>query len=53
MLFFKYIAAIIQPRWLIDEKAINLRKDVMFNPPRAPVILVMIIIIIINLFIEI
>lgn len=26
----------IQPKWLIEEKAINLRKEVWFNPPKAP-----------------
>lgn len=31
------IPAIIQPKWPIEEKAINLRKEVWFNPPKAPV----------------
>lgn len=28
----------IHPKLLIDEKAINLRKEVWFNPPIAPII---------------
>lgn len=27
----------IQPRWLIEEKAINFRRDVWFKPPKAPI----------------
>lgn len=30
------MAIIIQLRWLIDEKDINLRNEVWFNPPIAP-----------------
>lgn len=26
----------IHPKWLIEEKAINLRREVWFNPPIAP-----------------
>lgn len=33
------IAINIQPKWLMEEKAINLRKDVWFNPPNAPIII--------------
>lgn len=31
------IPAIIQPKWPIEEKAINLRKEVWFKPPIAPI----------------
>lgn len=31
------IANNIHPKWLIDEKAINLRIDVWFNPPKDPI----------------
>jgi hypothetical protein len=27
----------IQPKWLIEEKAINFRRDVWFNPPKEPI----------------
>lgn len=33
------IAKSIHPKWLIEEKAINLRKEVWFNPPNAPIII--------------
>lgn len=39
------IAINIQPKWLIEEKAINLRREVWFNPPKAPIIIDKIIII--------
>lgn len=38
------IAKIIQPKLLIDENAINLRSEVWFNPPIAPIIIFKIII---------
>lgn len=31
------IAINIQPIWLIEEKAINFRKEVWFKPPKAPI----------------
>lgn len=33
------IAINIQLKWLIEEKAINLRKDVWFKPPNVPIII--------------
>lgn len=33
----KIIAVIIQPIWLMDEKARSFRKEVWFNPPMAPI----------------
>lgn len=33
------MAASIHPKWLIDEKAINLRREVWFNPPIDPIII--------------
>lgn len=33
------IAISIQPKWLIEENAINLRNEVWFNPPKAPIII--------------
>ena len=31
------IANNIHPKWLIDEKAINFRIEVWFNPPKDPI----------------
>lgn len=31
------IAEIIHLKWLIEENAINFRKDVWLNPPKAPI----------------
>lgn len=33
------ILEIIQPKWLIEEKAISLRKEIWFNPPNLPKII--------------
>ena len=43
------MAANIHPKWLIEEKAINFRKDVWFSPPSDPMIIDKIIILKIKL----
>lgn len=41
---FTIMAAINQPKWLMDEKAIIFRKDVWFKPLKDPIIMEVIII---------
>lgn len=43
------MAANIHPKWLIEENAINLRKEVWFSPPKEPIIIDKIIILKIKL----